>query len=106
MDEFLLIFGMALVTFLIRYPVLAFLSKMNIPEKYLDGLRFVPPTVLTAIIIPQLFFDNKQFDISFQNPQLIAGFIAALIAWKSKNLLLTIVLGMVFYLGWRWLSIN
>ncbi|MBT3239677.1 MAG: AzlD domain-containing protein [Chloroflexi bacterium] len=103
MNEFLLIFGMALVTFIIRYPVLAFLSKMNLPEKYLSGLKFVPPTVLTAIIIPQLLFDKDKLDISFQNPQLIAGVLAALIAWKSKNLLLTIVLGMGIYLGLRWI---
>ncbi len=105
MNEFYLILGMAIVTFIIRYPVLAFLSKLNIPEKYTTGLNYVPPAVLTAIIIPKLILSEGKIDFSNNNAPLISGIIAILISWKSKNLLLTIVLGMIAYLGLRWLNI-
>jgi branched-subunit amino acid transport protein len=42
-------------------------------------------------------------DISFSNAYLIAGVVAALIAWRTRNLLLTIVLGMTLFLVWSYL---
>ena len=42
--------GMALVTFMIRYPVLAFLGKIPLPEPLFRALKYVPPAVLTAIV--------------------------------------------------------
>jgi branched-subunit amino acid transport protein len=36
-------------------------------------------------------------DLSWGNPYLLAGIASALIAWKSRNLLLTIVAGMSLF---------
>ena len=44
--------GMAAVTFLIRYPVLAIVSRVELPEQAIRALRYVPVAVLTAIIVP------------------------------------------------------
>jgi branched-subunit amino acid transport protein len=57
-------------------------------------LRFVPVAVLSAIIWPQLFLVNNAFDLSTANPRWLAGLIAALIAWRTRNVLLTIGVGM------------
>ena len=40
-------------------------------------------------------------DLSLDNAYLVAGVASALIAWRTHNLLLTIVLGMAIFLGWR-----
>jgi len=96
MNEFLLIFGMFLVTFGVRYPVLALVGKLKLPEVVLRALRFVPPAVLSAIIVPAVFYpDGEQLMWGLDNPRLIAAVIAILMAWRLKNLLLTIVVGMV-----------
>jgi len=96
MNEFLLIFGMFLVTFGVRYPVLALVGKLKLPEVVLRALRFVPPAVLSAIIVPAVFYpDGEQLMWGLDNPRLIAAVIAILVAWRLKNLLLTIVVGMV-----------
>jgi branched-subunit amino acid transport protein len=95
MNEFLLIFGMFLVTFGVRYPVLALVGKLKLPEVVLRALRFVPPAVLSAIIVPAVFYpDGEQLMWGLDNPRLIAAVIAILVAWRLKNLLLTIVVGM------------
>ena len=39
--------------------------------------------------------------MTLDNAYLVAGVAAALIAWRTRNLLLTIVLGMAIFLGWR-----
>ncbi len=104
MNEVILIAGMALVTFAVRYPVLALLSKIPLPEPIFRALRFVPPVVLTAIIVPAVIISpDNRVDIQLSNSYLIAALVAGVVAWRSKNLLLTIVLGMLALWGWRWL---
>jgi branched-subunit amino acid transport protein len=44
--------------------------------------------------------DNR-LDLSLSNAYLWAGLIAFAIAWRWKNLLLTIVAGMGLFLLWR-----
>lgn len=101
MNEFLLIAGMALVTFGVRYPVLALVGRLQLPEMVLKALRYVPSAVLTAIIVPMITLKDGVFDLRLGNSYLVAGIIAALIAWRTKNLLLTIVLGMAALWGYR-----
>ena len=103
---FLIVLGMALVTFGIRYPVLALVGKIELPARVLQALKFVPPAVLTAIIVPAMLYQNDKIVISYTNDYLLAGLVTAFIAWRSKNLLVTIVLGMVFLLLWRWVLFN
>jgi len=102
MNEFLIILGMASVTFLIRYPLLTLVGKINLPDPVLRGLKFVPPAVLTAIIVPAVLYKNDNLSFTYRNDYLIAAIVSALIAWRTKNLLLTIVLGMASLLVWRW----
>ena len=99
MNEFILILGMALVTFGVRYPVLVLVSKIPLPDRVFRALRYVPPAVLAAIIVPAVLMpDGKTVFLSPSNSYLVAGILAVLIAWRTKNLLLTIVLGMAVFL--------
>lgn len=93
MNEVLLIAGMAFVTFMVRYPVLALLGKVPMPEPVLRALRYVPPAVLSAIIVPAVIMPNDVVQIT-NNPFLIAGMIAVGVSWRTKSLLLTILIGM------------
>jgi branched-subunit amino acid transport protein len=102
-QQALLVIGMAAVTFLVRWPVLALISRMALPQAVLDAMKYIPPAVLTAIVVPAMLAPAGQLDISFSNAYLIAGVVAALIAWRTRNLLLTIVLGMTLFLVWSYL---
>jgi branched-subunit amino acid transport protein len=101
MNEWLLIAGMAAVTFLVRYPVLVLVGKIPLPGPVFRALRYVPPAVLAAIILPAVVMPEGTADLSPSNAYLAAGIASALVAWRSKNLLLTIVVGMAVVLGWR-----
>ena len=125
MNEVLLIGGMALVTFAVRYPVLALVGKIPLPKPVFRALRFVPPAVLTAIVLPALLLSSQtrldvrlinlnnvvtglialspqnQLDLRLTNTHLVAGLIAVLIAWRTRNLLLTIILGMLALWVWQ-----
>lgn len=98
MNEFLLVGGMALVTFLVRYPVMVLVTKVPMPDRVFRALRYVPPAVLAAIIVPAVLMPSGTVEFSPTNAYLVAGIASALIAWRTKNLLLTIVLGMAIFL--------
>jgi branched-subunit amino acid transport protein len=100
-NEFLLIAGMTIVTFLIRYPVLALSGKFNLSESFLQILRYVPPAVLTAIVVPAVLMPEDQLLLSYTNARLVGAIAAVAIGLWRKNLLLTIVVGMVVFLGWQ-----
>ncbi len=104
MNELLLIVGMALVTFAVRYPVLVLVGKIPLPDRVFRALRYVPPAVLAAIIVPAVLMPDGSIDLTPNNSYLVAGIIAGVIAWRSKNLLLTIVSGMAIFLIWRILT--
>ena len=94
---------MALVTFGVRYSVLVLVGRMPLPQPIVRALRFVPPAVLTAIIVPAVLLPHgDQIDLRLNNEYLVAAVIAALVAWRSRNVLLTIVIGMLALLAWRW----
>ena len=95
MNEFMLIAGMTVVTYAIRYPIIVLLGRVAISQSFFQSLQFVPPAVLTAIIVPALFLSQGRLDVSLSNTRLLAGLLAILIAWRTKHLLLTIVVGMI-----------
>lgn len=101
MNEVIMIAGMALVTFAVRYPVLALLGKLPLPKSVLGALKYVPPAVLSAIVLPAILMPRGSVDVRPANTYLVAGIIAAIVAWRTKNLLLTIVLGMAALWGYR-----
>lgn len=101
MSELLLILGMALVTFGVRYPMLAIIGRLQLPDTALRALRYVPLAVLTAIIVPAILMPGGDIDLRPENTYLVGGIIAALVAWRTKNLLLTIIVGMGAFLLWR-----
>jgi len=104
MNEVFLIAGMAVVTFLVRYPVMALVGRIPLPKRVFEALRYVPPAVLAAIIVPAVLMpDGQTVFLSAENALLVAAIVAVLVAWRTKNLLLTIVLGMLALWGYGWL---
>jgi len=83
-----------LLTFGIRLSFMLFMGKVQIAPMMQAALRFVPVAVLSALIAPALFLPRGSLDLSVGNTRLIAGIVAILVVWRTKNVLLTIVTGM------------
>lgn len=102
--EIAMVAGMAAVTFAVRYPVLALVGRLTLPESLMQALKFIPPAVLTAIVAPAILFPTADgIQLHYSNSYLMASIVAALVAWRSNNLLATIVTGMTSFWLWRWL---
>ena len=94
MNLWLLIAGMGVITYAIRLSIILLLDRVTITTTAQRALHFVPPAVLSAIIFPELLQSGGVLDLSLENDRLLAGLAAILIAWRTKNVLLTIGAGM------------
>lgn len=94
-QTWLIIVAAGLLTFGTRLSFIALLGRWQPPALFQHALRYVPPAVLSAIILPEMLFQDGQLISTPLNPRLIAGLLAMLIAWKSRNTVLTIVAGML-----------
>jgi branched-subunit amino acid transport protein len=95
MTTWLIIVGMGLVTYAIRLAPIALLERIEMPPLMRQALRFVPPAVLSALIAVELLRPAGVLDLSLSNTRLLAGVLATLIAWRTRNVLLTIGAGMI-----------
>lgn len=103
MTTWLIIAGMGLVTYALRLSMIGAIGRWRVPPLLHRALRFVPPAVLSAIIFPELLAPGGALSLSAGNTRLLAGIAAAFIAWRTKNTLLTIAVGMavLWLLGLR-----
>ncbi len=83
-----------LVTFGMRFSLIYLFGRFQVPETMRRALHYVPPAVLSAIIFPELFLRDGSLDLSLGNTRLLAGLVAVLTAWFSRNTLITIIAGM------------
>jgi branched-subunit amino acid transport protein len=84
-----------LITFAIRFSLIYLFGRFHVPETMRQALRYVPPAVLSAIIFPELFFHEGMLNLSLDNTRLLAGLVAILVAWISRNTLVTILAGIL-----------
>jgi branched-subunit amino acid transport protein len=84
-----------LITFAMRFSLIFLFGRFQVPEAMRKALHYVPPAVLSAIIFPELFLQDGALSISLGNTRLLAGLVAIVVAWFSKNTLITIIAGMI-----------
>jgi branched-subunit amino acid transport protein len=90
----LTILGAGAVTFALRFSFILLLGRVEIPSFLERALRYVPAAVLTAVVIPLLFYAEGSLDLSLGNGRLVAGVVAALICWRTRSVPLTLIGGM------------
>lgn len=94
MTLWLILLAGGALTYATRLSFILLFERMGVPAGVRRALRFVPPAVLSAIIFPELLLANGGLELSTGNLRLLAGILAALAAWRTRNVLLTIAIGM------------
>lgn len=102
---FITIIGMALVTYLPRLLPVWFLSSRQLPSSIIRWLRYVPASVLSAMLIPTLLMKEGALFISINNEYLLAGLPTLIVALKTKSLFSAVITGMVVVAGARLLGL-
>ena len=79
-------------TYAMRASFLGFAHRMaTVPPGLARALRQIPPAVLAAIILPALV--RPEGHLELLQPRLLAGILAGLVAWRTRNVGLTLIIG-------------
>jgi len=100
----LVILAGALGTFGLRVSFIAIFGRIDsIPPRVDLLLRYVPAAVLAALVVPPLLAPGGDLALSLGNERLLAGSLAAVVAWYTENMLATIGVGMGALWALTWL---
>jgi branched-subunit amino acid transport protein len=94
MPLWLIIVIIGVLTYSIRLSFILLTDRLVLPPLAQRALRFVPVAILTAITVPALVLPAGAIDLSPMNARLLAGALAAVVAWRTRNIALTLVVGM------------
>jgi branched chain amino acid efflux pump len=83
-----------LVTYGTRLSFIALLGRVETPPLLGRALRYVAPAVLFAIVFQELLLRGGKLELGFRNARLLAGLLAAGVAWRTRSVLFTIAAGM------------
>lgn len=95
----LTILACGVVTFLIRFSFIAMHGRVTMPDWFTRALTFVPVAVLSAIMLPEILIQDNALVLTPFNARLLAGILAVVVAWRTKNVWATIGVGMVVLWG-------
>mgnify|MGYP005826412139 CR=1 FL=1 len=84
-------------TYVVRASFFLLAGHMTqLPHRVREMLRMIPAAALAALAIPPLFRpDGAGTGLTLVSPEMLAGILAGLVAWRTRNLLATIAVGLV-----------
>lgn len=90
--------GLAAVTVLTRSFFFMSSKPWHLPGWAQRGLQYAPIAALSAVVVPEIVMSQGQLISTLLDARLFAAAAGAITYFRSKNVLLTIVLGMAVYL--------
>jgi branched-subunit amino acid transport protein len=80
-------------TYAMRASFLVFAHRLaDVPPTVQRLLRQIPPAALASIVVPAVLRPEGVIDL--WQPRFAAGCLAALVAWRTRNVALTLVVGL------------
>ena len=92
------IVGLAAVTVLTRSFFFMSSKPWHLPGWAQRGLQYAPIAALSAVVVPEIVMSQGQLIGTVLDARLFAAAAGTIVYFRSKNVLLTIVLGMAVYL--------
>ncbi|MDS0294107.1 AzlD domain-containing protein [Halogeometricum luteum] len=100
--------AVGLATFAVRGSFVYLFGRVeSVPPRVTQALRFVPPAVFAALVVPSLVVVDgsadlspvavslsRGFSVAVGNERLLAGIVAAGAAWVTEDVFATIAAGM------------
>src|ERR1700681_1913253 len=91
----LAILAVGAINYVARLSFIALFARREMPPLLARALRHVPAAMLTAIVVPAIVFAAPGvLSLGLGNAKLVAALVAGVVAWRWRNTLLTIAVGM------------
>ncbi len=86
-----------LITYFTRFSMITFVNGKMLNRKIRLVLSYVPSTVFPAIIFPAVFFNDYGNLVEASDPKIFGILAAIIIGYFSKNIIATIISGLIVY---------
>ena len=86
-----------ILTYLTRMTMIALVRRDLLGEKIKAVLAYVPSAVFPAIIFPAIFINDYGSFIEMNDPKIFAAIVAIIVGYFSKNVIATIISGLLSY---------
>ena len=86
-----------IVTYFSRMAMVALIDRDMLSSKVKDVLNYVPAAVFPAIIFPGVFFNDFDSFVEITDPKIYGAIVALIVGYYSKNVIATIVSGLISY---------
>lgn len=95
-QHFILIVLGFFVAFAPRYLPIKIFTQRKIPEWFNEWMKFVPVSLFTALVVKDVFI-NASYHVDIMNhlPEIIAAVIVGFIAYFTRSMALSVVVGLV-----------
>ena len=80
-----------------RMTMIALVSKDMLGNKIKAVLEYVPSAVFPAIIFPAVFINDYGNFIEIDDPKIFGALIAIIVGYFSRNIIATILAGLISY---------
>jgi len=96
-EVLLLIVLSALVTVVVRVLPLLSAHRLRLSPWAVAWFRLLPPAILAALLLPELLLSDGALIGSLYNSRILAAALTAIVAFKTRNIMLSIITGMASY---------
>ena len=91
------IFIAGLITYFTRMGMVTLIDKEIFSENFKKILNYVPSVVFPSIIFPGVLLNDYGTLVAISDPKIYGALTAILIGYFSKNVILTIISGLLSY---------
>ena len=86
-----------IINYLTRIGSVLLIKPEKLNESTKKILGYVPSAVFPAIIFPAVFLNETNTIVQINDPKIIGFFVAIVIGYISKNIISTIIAGLISY---------
>lgn len=95
------IVAMAVANYAVRYPPIAVLSRLRLPEWLRRWLSYIPVSVMATLVIGEVVRPDGTWLRPLTNPYLWASVATGIVYWKTRSFLGASLAGVAFFLALR-----
>ena len=83
-----------IITFSLRFSAIYKVTNSSTPAWLENILKYVPTSVLSVLIFPEIFLNESNTLEILNNPKILAAAAALLVTILTKSIIITIITGM------------
>ena len=86
-----------ILTYLTRMTMIVLVDRNMLGDKIKAVLEYVPSAVFPAIIFPAIFINDYGAFVEINDPKIFGAIVAVVVGYFSRNIIATILSGLISY---------